>query len=47
MPRRFRCIFALLCVLDAITVHGRGPRPVSLSHPEAAETGRLIRQSAA
>ncbi|GJE00127.1 MULTISPECIES: hypothetical protein [Methylobacterium] len=47
MPRRLRCVFALLCVLDAITVHGRGPRPVSVSQPEAAEAGRLIRKWAA
>ncbi|MFE1602920.1 hypothetical protein [Methylobacterium sp. ID0610] len=34
MARRSLCLFALLCVADAIVVHGRGPRPICLSHPE-------------
>jgi hypothetical protein len=47
MARRVLCLFALLCVADAITVHGRAPRAISLAQPEAGETARAGRRVAA
>ena len=44
MSRRVLCLLTLLFVIDAMTVYGRGPRPLSMSRPEISETARLQRQ---
>ncbi|WP_336489002.1 hypothetical protein [Methylobacterium nigriterrae] len=44
MSRRILCLLALFCVADAITVHGRGPRPTQITQPDPAESARLSRQ---
>jgi hypothetical protein len=40
---RILSLFALLLVADAITVYGRGPRPVSFPGQDVRETARSHR----
>ncbi|WP_157080586.1 hypothetical protein [Methylobacterium variabile] len=44
MSRRLIALIALAFVADAIAVHGRAPRAISIVHPEAGETVRPGRQ---
>lgn len=46
MSRRLLCLLALLFVADAIAIHGRGPRPITLSGKEVLEVSRVIRLQA-
>ena len=40
---RILALFALLLVADAITIHGRGPRPVSFPGQDVREATRSHR----
>jgi hypothetical protein len=44
---RILSLFALLLVADAITIHGRGPRPVSFPGQDVREATRSHRTLAA
>ncbi len=44
MSRRALALLALLFVTDAMAVHGRGPRPLSVTRPDVSEAARLHRQ---
>jgi hypothetical protein len=46
MSRRLLCLLALLFVADAIAVHGRGPRSITLSGKEILEVSRIVRLQA-
>jgi hypothetical protein len=43
MSRRLLCLLALLLVADAIVIHGRGPRPITVSGKEVLEVSRIVR----
>jgi hypothetical protein len=43
MSRRLLSLLALLLVADAVVVHGRGPRPITLSGKEIFEVSCIVR----